>query len=114
MEPGRGRWSVPGGAVELGEIVKDAIVREAFKESNLEVRPIEFVGYYDYIAKDSGSDVRFLIIYWLCESVGGHARASSDATDAKWVDFADLEEYDITGGTLNMLQKVERRAGDGT
>ncbi|MFQ6127351.1 MAG: NUDIX hydrolase [Thermoplasmata archaeon] len=110
VEPGKGKWSVPGGAVELGETVEDAVVREAFEESNLKVTPLRLVGYYDYIGVDSSSEIRFhyVIIYWLCDYSRGEARPSSDVTETRWIGFEELDNYDVTKGTLKMIRKVEK------
>lgn len=115
VEPGKGKWSVPGGAVELGETVEDAVVRETFEESGLKIEPQRLVGYNDYVGRDSDDGIRFhyVIVYWICRHIGGKARPSSDVTDTRWIRFVELGDFDITKGTLKMLRKVERELSGG-
>lgn len=110
VEPGKGKWSVPGGAVELGETVQEAVIREAYEESNLRIKPNRMVGYYDYIGADANSRIKYhyVIVYWLCEYLQGEAGPSSDVVETKWAEFHELENYDVTKGTLKMLRTVQR------
>jgi 8-oxo-dGTP diphosphatase len=81
-DPGRGRWSVPGGRVEPGEDDTAAVVREMLEETGLLVEPGELVG-----------NVRrgpFSINDYRCAVVGGRLQAGDDAADARWCDAAEM------------------------
>lgn len=95
--PYAGRWSLPGGAVELGETVHDAVVREVREETGLDVEPKEVVGVYDNIITE-GDRVRFhyLLVDFLCRLIGGELDPGSDASAAEWVPPEDLEGVDLT------------------
>ncbi|MEM4699989.1 MAG: NUDIX hydrolase [Candidatus Nezhaarchaeales archaeon] len=79
-EPFKGRWAIPGGAVEYGESVERAAVREALEETGLHVRLVDLVGVYS----EPGRDPRghYVSVAFLAEAVGGALRASGDAADA--------------------------------
>lgn len=81
-EPGRGRWSVPGGRVEAGEDDAAALVREMREETGLTVRPGRLVGRV--------SRGRYAVADYACTVVGGELQAGDDALDARWCTAADL------------------------
>src|SRR6185436_6793024 len=77
-EPLRGRWLIPGGTVELGETLTDAVVREVREETGLIVRPSEVVLVFDRIDRDeTGVRYHYVIVDYLCELVGVTLAATS-------------------------------------
>jgi 8-oxo-dGTP diphosphatase len=94
-EPGRGRWSLPGGRVEAGEDDPTAVVRELLEETGLLVRPRELVGRLERGPYD--------IHDYRCEVVGGALRAGDDALDARWCTVSDLAELPLTDGLAAVL-----------
>ena len=97
-EPSRGRWSFPGGVVELGETVRDAVYREALEETGLEVEVGELVGIFDRIQHDQAERIQYhyVILDFLARPVGGSLWPGDDAGDARWVGLAELDELDVT------------------
>lgn len=97
VDPYVGLWSVPGGAVELGEEVAVALKREVREESGLEVEPLSLIDVYDNIVREGGR-VRFhyLLVDYLCRRTGGDLRPGTDTTDARWVPVAELDGYEVT------------------
>ncbi len=91
-EPNKGGWSFPGGHIELGETIFEAIRREVREEVGLEVEPERVFQVYDWITRDGGGRVTFnyLVNYVRCRYVSGEARANSDAAQARWVTEEDL------------------------
>ncbi len=86
-EPMKGHWSIPGGLVELGESLTDAVVREIREETGLAVESVELIELLDRIYRD-GERIRYhyILADYLCCVTGGELRAASDAADVRWVE----------------------------
>ncbi|MGC9198314.1 MAG: NUDIX hydrolase [Acidobacteriaceae bacterium] len=101
-EPMAGCWSLPGGAMELGETVREACIRETMEETGLRVDPIAVVEPFDIIQRDAEGRVQYhyLVVDFLCHLRGdeseGEARAGSDVGEVVWADVQGvLEEGDF-------------------
>lgn len=107
-EPSRGRWGLPGGVVELGETVEEAVVREVREETGLEVRPLKLVTVFDSIVRDPDGRVRFhyVLCEYLSEAIGGALHANSDVLEARWVPLDELNSLDISAGTRRFIERV--------
>lgn len=107
-EPLKGIWSLPGGAVEVGEYLKDAVCREVREETGLEVEPVSVVEVFERIMPDPDgrTEYHYVLIDYLCRMTGGELRAESDVSDARWVQRAELASYRITEGTLGVIEKA--------
>jgi 8-oxo-dGTP diphosphatase len=110
-QPLRGRWVVPGGTVELGESLEEALVREMEEETGIQVRPVNLLTAFDRIDRD-GSEVRYhyVIVDYLCEYLGGEARAASDAQDVAWAAEAELPAFDLPDKALEVVKAAFRLA----
>lgn len=97
-DPGKGRWSVPGGVVELGENVKQTVIREVKEETGLDVAEPEHIDVVDQITRDENGRIKyhFVIIDYLVNLKGGTLNAASDADALQWVSLDDVEKYDLT------------------
>lgn len=94
-DPGRGRWSVPGGRVEPGETDTEALVREMAEETGLVVVPGRLVGQ---VIRG-----QYKITDYRCTVVGGELQAGDDALDARWCDAAALTELPLVDELLTTL-----------
>jgi 8-oxo-dGTP diphosphatase len=112
-EPSRGRLSLPGGVVELGETVREAARREVQEECGLQVEAGEVLAVVDNIVRDDEAGrIRFhyVLIDLLAEYAGDELVAASDISDARWVREEELEELDVTEKARELVQKVLRAA----
>ncbi|HVP92430.1 MAG TPA: NUDIX hydrolase [Acidobacteriota bacterium] len=97
-EPGRGKWSIPGGLVELGESARETAIREVREETRLEVEEPVLMDVVDNVTRDENGDIKyhFVILDYFVKFKGGVLRASSDAAELEWVQLSDVEKYDLT------------------
>ena len=97
-EPSKGKWSVPGGLVELGESVEQAVIREVKEETGLEVYEPRLVDVVNYVSLGEKGAViyHYVIVDYLVTVKSGNPKAASDAEALKWVPFNEVEEYDLT------------------
>ena len=93
-EPLKGQWSIPGGLIDVGETLREAVMREVREETGLDVEPVELVELLDRIHREDGR-VRFhyVIADYLCRVVGGTLGAASDAEAVRWVERAEWNSY---------------------
>ncbi len=109
-EPLRGRWTVPGGTVELGETLEAAVVREVQEETGVAVSPREVVTVFDRIDREGDRVLHhYVIVDYLCDYVSGSPRAASDAEAVAFVAEADLPSYDLPPKALEVVLDGFRR-----
>ena len=109
-EPLRGRWVIPGGTVELGETLHEAVVREMQEETGLLVAPREVVLVFDRIQREGPSvEYHYVIIDYACEYVSGELKAGSDADEVALVSPGELDLYDLPPQARDLVVDVFRR-----
>lgn len=106
-EPGKGKWSVPGGLVELGEKLEKAVIREVKEETNLDVEIVRLIDAVDNIIRNSNGRLQFhfIILDYLAKVRNGTLQPSSDVLDTRWVRLTEAEDYDVTDIFRNFLRK---------
>jgi ADP-ribose pyrophosphatase YjhB (NUDIX family) len=97
-EPSRGKWTIPGGLVELGESPEQAVVRETKEETGLDVDNPSLMDVVSNVDLDEKGKVKYhyVIIDYLVYVKAGTAEAASDAVELRWVPFDEVEGYDLT------------------
>jgi len=97
-EPGKGKWSIPGGLVELGENIEQTVIREVREETGLEVEKPELIDVVNYITVDENGKIKyhFVMVDYLVKLKRGVLKAADDAAELRWVPFDDVKSYDLT------------------
>ena len=110
-DPGKGKWSIPGGLVELGESVEQTVIREVKEETGLEVEKPEHIDVVDNVIKDENGEVKyhFVIIDYFVKLKGGTMKATSDAEELRWVTFDEVEKYDLTKTFREFFQRNRQK-----
>jgi 8-oxo-dGTP diphosphatase len=108
--PLKGQWSLPGGALELGETLEEGIRREVLEETGLVVEPLGIVEVVDRISRDAEGCVQYhyVLIDYLCRVTGGCLVCASDAADARWA--ARDELAGVAPFTVEVIHKAFRMA----
>ena len=107
-DPLAGQWSIPGGAVELGETLEASIAREMLEETGLEIEVGPVIEVFDRITRDEEGSVRyhFVLVDYLCWPVGGTLQAGSDVADARFVPPSDLAAYQLTTKAMDVIARA--------
>jgi 8-oxo-dGTP diphosphatase len=112
-EPLKGKWSIPGGLLELGETVRQAVEREALEETGLTVRATELLGVFDRIVEDDAKRTcyHYVLIDFLCKKMAGELRPSGDADDARWFTAKEIGELSLPDDTAGVIQTALQTFG---
>jgi len=97
-EPARGQWTIPGGVMEVGESLEDAVRRETKEETGLDVQDARLIDVVDQVHLDEQGRVEYhyVIIDYVVTVKLGEPQAASDAKALKWVPIGEAEGYDLT------------------
>jgi len=104
--PMQGEWSLPGGALEVGETLEEGVRREVLEETGLSIQPLAVVEVFDRIARDDSGRVQYhyVLVDFLCRVTSGAAVCGSDAKDLRWTKLDELD------GIAPFIRKVIRKA----
>lgn len=102
-EPLKGHWTLPGGALELGESLLEGAVREVLEETGLVVEPVELVELLDRIHQvEDRIQFHYVIADYLCRVTGGALQAASDADAVRWVERSEWISQSALTPDLNL------------
>lgn len=104
-EPARGEWSLPGGRVEMGESLREGLVREVREETGVDIDVDGLIGVAERVVRNDDGHIAFhyVILDYVCTARSTALKPGDDAADARWVPVADLAEMTLTSGLLEFL-----------
>ncbi len=110
-EPGKGLWSIPGGAVELGETQKEAVVREVMEETGVQCEVLELVSTADLVTLDSEGRVEYhyLLNHYLARGLTMETRPETPAAEVTWFPLDSLPVGEMPIQILGLLEKSRER-----
>lgn len=111
--PLEGFWSLPGGLVETGERLEDAVAREVFEETGLRVCADSVAAIFERIMPETGepgrAEYHYVLVDFYCSVLGGELRAGDDSRRAVWFDLSALDSLAITAGTREVIETCGSR-----
>lgn len=112
--PLAGRWSLPGGVIDVGEGLEQAVVREVREETGLDVAVGPLVDVVERVLRDAAGRVEYhyILLDYLCRPTGGAPRAATDAADVTWAAAADLDAHGIVAQTRRVIERALEMAKD--
>ncbi len=107
-EPRKGYWAIPGGVLNVGETIENAIKREVEEETNIKIEIIRLIDVIEDIIYDDQGNVRFhyILVDYLAKYKEGELQAGSDVSDAKWISIEDLGRFKIAKTTKDMIKRI--------
>jgi len=109
--PAHGLFSLPGGLVESGETLTEAVRREVAEETGLAVEPIAFAGFREAIMRDSEERVErhFVILAFAARWQGGEPMLNEELNEARWVTREELADLPTTAGLAGIVASAFER-----
>jgi 8-oxo-dGTP diphosphatase len=107
-EPAKGAWSIPGGMVELGEMLHDAVRREISEETGLDIEVGDRLQVLERIFRDDSGRARYhyILIDYRAVPIGGKLRASSDAVEVGFFTARELSKMGLADITASVITKA--------
>lgn len=106
--PAHGKWSLPGGLVELGETTREAVRREIAEECGLQITVGDVAGVLDRVIHDAQGRIRYhwVLVDYVAFPESGTLCAASDADEAQWVEVDQVERLETTDGLMDMIRRA--------
>src|ERR1700745_3312904 len=113
--PLQGKWSIPGGVLEVGETLRKAAIREALEETGLTVEPGDLLGVFERVLPDDQGrmNYHYVLIDFLCRPVAGELVAGDDADEVRWFRRDELAPLPLARETEEVILKRCEKAEEG-
>ena len=110
-KPAQNLYTLPGGAVELGETLHDAVMREVREETQLEIEPVGLAGQRDVIVRDAQGRIErhFVILCFAARWIAGEPVLNEELDDARWLKAGDLAALKTTDGLAEIVAAAFER-----
>ncbi len=111
--PAHGLYTLPGGGVELGETLEEAVIREIREETALEIEPVALVGFRQAIARDAAGRVErhFVILPFAARFLGGEISLNEELAEAQWLVPDEIPGLKTTEGLATIVAAASERLG---
>lgn len=107
-EPLKGWWSIPGGLLETGEKLEDAVRRETLEETGLRVEIVYRFDIFERIMRDAEgrAEYHYVLVDYVCKVAGGELVPGDDVSRVEWVACTNLRDYKVTNGTIEAVERA--------
>ena len=109
----KNKYVIPGGYIEFGEKMEEALKREIFEETGLDIYDIELISLKESIGDDKfHEDKHFIFIDYVCKTDSNKVTLNDEAEEYVWVDIEKIDNYDLGGFTKELLMKFKNKDQD--
>jgi 8-oxo-dGTP diphosphatase len=109
--PALGVWTMPGGMVEAGETLAEALIREILEETAMTIEPVALAGHREVVVRDPEGKVsrHFVILCFASRWVSGETRLNEELDESRWIRPSELSELNTTEGLAEIVAAAFER-----